>query len=75
MAARTSRGDAWKGVGEAWALMGTLTAGVLAWGGIGVLVDLWLGFHWLFLPVGMVLGMAGSIYLVYVRFGRYDGTS
>lgn len=63
-------GDAWKGVGTAWALTGTLIAGILVWGGIGYLVDRLIGLRWLFLPVGMLIGVSTSIYLVYVRYGR-----
>lgn len=67
-------GNAWSGMGEgwgtAWSIMGTLIAGPVAWGGIGILLDLWLDFRWLFLPIGMVVGMAGSIYLVIRRYGR-----
>jgi len=63
----------WSGVGAAWAVTGTLFAGIVAWGGLGLLVDLWLGFRWLFLPIGMVLGVGGSIYLVYVKYGKEDG--
>lgn len=65
-------GNAWSGVGTAWAIIGTLAAGILAWGGIGYLVDRLLGLHWLFLPTGMVLGVAGGIYLVYLRYGKDD---
>jgi ATP synthase protein I len=59
-------------MGVAWAVMGTLIAGILAWGGLGLLADYLLGFRWLFLPIGMVLGAGGGIYLVYLRYGR-DG--
>ncbi|HEX6206947.1 MAG TPA: hypothetical protein VF058_01175 [Actinomycetota bacterium] len=62
----------WSGFGEAWAVTTTLIAGMVAWGGIGYLLDLWLGFRWLFLPIGMVVGMGGGIYLVYIRYGRED---
>lgn len=62
--------EAWKGVGTAWALMGTLASGILVWGGIGFLVDRWIGLRWVFLPAGMLIGVGASIYLVYVRYGR-----
>lgn len=62
----------WSGFGEAWAVTSTLIAGMVAWAGIGYLFDLWLGFRWLFLPLGMVVGMGGGIYLVYIRHGRED---
>jgi F0F1-type ATP synthase assembly protein I len=63
-------GEGWSGAGTAWAITGTLLSGLLVWGGVGVLLDRWIGFHWLFLPIGMVVGMGTSIYVVYVRYGR-----
>ena len=60
-------------MGTAWAVTGTLLAGIVAWGGIGLLADWLLGFRWLFLPIGMVVGIAGSIYLVVKRYGSDDG--
>lgn len=62
----------WSGVGAAWAVTSTLIAGMATWGGVGYLVDRWLGLRWLFLPIGLVLGVAGGIYLVYIRYGRDD---
>jgi F0F1-type ATP synthase assembly protein I len=63
-------GDAWRGVGTAWALTGTLAAGILIWGGVGYLLDRWIGFRHLFLPIGMLIVSCVSIYLVYVTYGR-----
>jgi ATP synthase protein I len=63
-------GDAWGGMGAAWSVIGTLASGILVWGGIGFILDRWLGFEWLFLPIGMVVGVSTSIYVVYVRYGR-----
>ena len=59
-------------MGTAWAITSTLLAGIVAWGGIGLLADSLLGLRWLFLPIGMILGVAGGIYLVYLRYGRDD---
>lgn len=59
-------------MGDAWAVTSSLVAGMAVWGGVGYLVDVWLGFRWLFLPIGLVLGVAGGIYLVYIRYGRDD---
>ncbi|MEX0754348.1 MAG: hypothetical protein WEA54_04900 [Actinomycetota bacterium] len=70
MPAQTQRGDAWRGADQAWGILGTLIAGLAAWGGIGLLLDLWLDLRWLFLPIGMVLGMGTAIYIVYMRYGR-----
>ena len=57
-------------MGTAWAVTGTLLAGILVWGGLGYLIDRWVGLEWLFLPIGMLVGVGASIYSVYVRFGR-----
>jgi F0F1-type ATP synthase assembly protein I len=64
------RGEGWSGMGTAWSITGTLLAGILVWGGIGFLLDRWLDLRWLFLPIGMVIGVGASIYVVYVRYGR-----
>jgi F0F1-type ATP synthase assembly protein I len=70
MAGEPDRGDAWSGVGVAWAIVGTLLAGILAWGGIGYLLDRWMGFHYLFLPIGMVVGVGIAMYVVIIRYGK-----
>ncbi len=56
-------------MGTAWALTGTLVAGILVWGGVGYLLDRLVGFRWLFLPIGMLVGVSASIYLVYLKYG------
>ena len=53
----------------AWAIIGLLLSGVIAWGGIGWLVDRWLGTN-LFLPVGILVGAAGAFYLIIRRYGQ-----
>jgi ATP synthase protein I len=57
-------------MGAAWTVTGTLLAGIVVWGGLGYLIDRWVGLEWLFLPIGMLVGISASIYVVYVRFGR-----
>jgi len=74
MAGRPDPGDAWRGVGTAWTIIATLLSGIVVWGGIGWLIDRWIDVRALFLPVGMLVGMGASIYLVYLRYGRDDGT-
>jgi F0F1-type ATP synthase assembly protein I len=51
-----------------WSIIGTLVAGVLAWGGIGWLLDRWLGTTFL-VAVGVIVGMAGAFYLIIKRHG------
>ncbi len=64
------RGDAWSGMGIGWAITATLAAGMAVWGGIGYLVDRLVGTSRVFLAIGIVLGAAGGIYLVYLRYGK-----
>lgn len=64
------RGDAWKGANEAWDVIGLLLSGILVCGGLGWLLDRWFDFHYLFLPVGMVLGVGISIWLIYLKHGK-----
>jgi ATP synthase protein I len=57
-------------MGTGWAISSTLLAGILVWGGLGYLADRLLGTDPVLLATGMVVGAAGSIYLVYVKYGR-----
>ncbi len=45
-----------------------LFSGALVYGGIGWGLDRWLGTAWL-MPVGIVAGMALSLYLIWFRYG------
>jgi F0F1-type ATP synthase assembly protein I len=62
--------SAWSGLGTGWSITSTLIAGMLAWGAIGYLVDRLAGLHQVFLPIGIILGGAGGVYIVYLRYGR-----
>ena len=57
-----------RGAEMVWSIIGTLVAGVLAWGGIGWLLDRWLGTRYL-VAVGILVGMAGAFYLIVKRYG------
>ncbi len=57
------------GANQAWTVVSLLIGGIVAWGGIGWLLDWWLGTEF-FLPGGILLGGALSLYLVIRRFGR-----
>ncbi len=52
-----------------WTILGYLLSGLLFWGGVGYAADKWLGTGYLVL-VGLLVGMGGAIYLVWLRFGR-----
>jgi len=65
--------SAWSGMGTGWSITSTLIAGMLAWGFIGHLVDRVTGLHQVFLPIGIIVGGAGGVYIVYLRYGRGNG--
>jgi ATP synthase protein I len=72
--AGSGRDGAWAGMGIGWAVTATLFGGILVWGSLGYLADRLLGINARFLTaVGIVLGAAGAIYLVYLRFGKGEG--
>ncbi len=56
---------------DAWSAFGLLVAGVLVWGGVGFLVSDWLHNP---LPklVGLLVGMGGGLYAVWLRYGSPD---
>jgi F0F1-type ATP synthase assembly protein I len=58
------------GADVGWAALGYLIAGIGAWGLIGWLIDGWLDvpMH-LGLLVGMMIGLAGAVYLIVKRMG------
>ncbi|GCD95164.1 MULTISPECIES: AtpZ/AtpI family protein [Embleya] len=56
--------------GAAWSSVGYLLSGMLIYGGIGWLIDRWTGHSALFLPIGLVVGIALALVLVFVRHGR-----
>jgi ATP synthase protein I len=58
----------WSGANPVWSIIGTMLAGVLAWGFIGWLLDQWLGTRYL-VAVGIIVGMAGAMYLIIKRHG------
>ncbi|WP_027343623.1 hypothetical protein [Hamadaea tsunoensis] len=53
-----------------WTAIGYLIAGIGVWGGVGWLVDRWLGIPMgLGVMVGMLVGGAGAIYMIVKRLG------
>ncbi|MEP6559705.1 MAG: AtpZ/AtpI family protein [Nakamurella sp.] len=61
-----------KGADEGWAVLSTLISGFVIFGGIGWMLDQWWGTR-LMTPIGLVLGMALSIYAVVKQFGGPRG--
>ena len=56
------------GADTGWSVIGTMLSGMAVWGGAGWLLDHWLGTR-VFVPVGIIFGMAVSIYVVVVKYG------
>lgn len=54
---------------DGWAVISYLLAGVIFYGGIGWLLDLWLGTRG-FVGGGIVVGAAAGVALVWLRYGR-----
>jgi hypothetical protein len=53
-----------------WAALSTLLTGIVVWGGVGALLDWWLGIpNRIGLLVGMIVGLVASLYLIIKRFG------
>lgn len=52
-----------------WTIFGYLLSGLLFWGGVGWALDKWLATSFLLL-IGLLVGMGGALYLVWLRFGR-----
>jgi ATP synthase protein I len=55
--------------GQGWTALAYLIAGMAVWGFIGWLVDQWLDTGGVATGIGVVLGMAGGIFLVIRRLG------
>ncbi len=64
------KSEAWSGMGVGWAITSTLVAGIAFVGGLGYLLDRLLDTGSGFTALGIVLGAASAIYIVYLRFGK-----
>ena len=57
------------GADQGYRILSIMIAGLLAYGGLGWLLDRWLGTAW-FMPIGLILGVGLGVYYVVVKFGR-----
>ena len=69
-AGNPGEGGDWGNPGVAWSIIGLLLGGLVAWGGIGYLLDRVFGFRALFLPIGLIVGAIGGTWLVIIRYGK-----
>lgn len=58
-----------KGSADAWSAFSLIPAGVLVWGVVGWLLDMWLETRG-FVVLGLLVGAVGGLYLVWLRYGR-----
>jgi hypothetical protein len=56
--------------GEGFNIIGTLLSGIAFWGLVGFGVDRLAGTELVFLPIGVMLGLAAGLYLVIYRLLR-----
>lgn len=54
---------------RAWNIPSYLLAGVLGFGGVGYLIDRWIGTDFV-VAIGIVGGMALAVYYVWFRYGK-----
>ena len=52
-----------------WSIFGYLASGLLFWGGVGYFASRFFDKPFLIL-IGLLLGITGAIYLIWLRFGR-----
>jgi ATP synthase protein I len=55
--------------GAGWLAISYLIGGMLVWGGIGWLVDHWIGTKGIAMGIGAVIGGAAGVYLIVRRLG------
>ena len=65
----TDKGPRKADEGALFTILGYLLSGLLFWGGAGWALDRWLGTSF-FTLIGLLVGMGGALYLVWLRFGR-----
>jgi ATP synthase protein I len=69
MTRETSSPEPEEGSGDPWAAFGYLVAGVAVYGLIGWVLARWLHAPYL-IPIGILVGAALGLYLVFARYGR-----
>jgi ATP synthase protein I len=55
--------------GALYSILGYMLSGLIFWGGVGYFADRFFNTSFLTL-IGLLVGMGGALYLVWLRFGR-----
>ncbi len=58
------------GESMAWAAISTLVAGPATWGGLGWLIDRWIGSGRACTAAGVIVGFITSLYIVFKKYGQ-----
>ena len=77
MAGRPNPGTSdnlWAGMSTGIQITSYLLAGLIVYGGLGFFIDWLVGTKKVFTAVGMLVGAAFGVYLIYLRYGREDVT-
>lgn len=67
---RSVRAETVKGEREGMRVLSSLLAGPIAYGGIGWLLDNFLVHSGVLLPIGIVVGLGLSVFMIIRRYGR-----
>jgi F0F1-type ATP synthase assembly protein I len=70
MAGQPNPTDPWSGMSVGWMVVSYLLGGLLTGMFAGWLIDKLVGTSKVFLAIGMLAGVAGGIYLIYLHFGK-----
>jgi ATP synthase protein I len=62
--------DARAAASQGWTALGYLISGIVVWGFIGWLVGHWVGTPAIDAGIGVVVGVAGAIYLIVRQLGK-----
>jgi F0F1-type ATP synthase assembly protein I len=66
----SSTREIWNQVDQSSIMSMELLAAILTWGGLGWLLDRWLGTMPVFFGIGVIVGFAAGLYLVWYRSGK-----
>jgi ATP synthase protein I len=67
---QSGRREIWNELDQSSIMSVELIAAILTWGGAGWLVDRWLGTMPVFFGIGVMVGFAAGLYLVWYRSGK-----
>jgi ATP synthase protein I len=70
MAGRPDPNDLWGGMSTGVTISAYLLSALIVWGGVGWLIDHLAGTGKVFTAIGMIVGAAAGVYLIYLKYGK-----